>query len=76
MSNAVIVDAVRTPMGRGKAGGALADLHPVDLLAQTLTALVARTGIDPGIVDDVVIGCVGHPTDSWTDQRTHGGPTG
>ena len=59
MSNAVIVEAVRTPMGRGKAGGALADLHPVDLLAQTLTALVARTGIDPGIVDDVIIGCVG-----------------
>jgi acetyl-CoA acetyltransferase len=46
VSNAVIVDAVRTPMGRGKAGGALAQVHPVDLLAQTLTALVARTGID------------------------------
>ena len=59
MPNAVIVDAVRSPMGRGKAGGALSSLHPADLLAQVLTALVERTGIDPGTVDDVLIGCVG-----------------
>lgn len=45
-------------MGRGKAGGSLADVHPVDLLAQTLAALVARTGLDPGQVDDVIVGCV------------------
>jgi len=59
MANAVIVDAVRSPMGRGKTGGALSGVHPVDLLAQVLTALVDRTGIDPGTVDDVLVGCVG-----------------
>ena len=58
MPEAVIIDAVRSPMGKGKAGGALAGLHPVDLLAQVLQALVARTGIDPGDVDDVLVGCV------------------
>ena len=56
--DAVIVAAVRTPVGRGKPGGALAGHHPVDLLAATLRALVDRTGIDPGIVDDVIVGCV------------------
>jgi len=55
---AVIVDAVRTPMGRGKPGGALSDVHPVDLLATALAALFERTGVDPGRVDDVLIGCV------------------
>ena len=59
MANAVIVDAIRSPMGRGKPGGALSGVHPVDLLAQVLTALVTRTGIDPGTVDDVLVGCVG-----------------
>jgi acetyl-CoA acyltransferase len=59
MRNAVIVEAVRSPMGRGKAGGALSGVHPVDLLAQVLTALVDRAGIDPGAVDDVLVGCVG-----------------
>ncbi|WP_104107787.1 thiolase family protein [Nocardioides sp. 616] len=55
----VIVDAVRSPVGRGKAGGALSDVHPVDLLAQTLQALLARSPqVDPGTVDDVIIGCV------------------
>lgn len=53
---AVIVEAVRTAVGRR--GGRLKDWHPVDLLAQTLTALVQRTGIDPGRIDDVIIGCV------------------
>ena len=53
---AVIVEAVRTPVGRR--GGRLKDWHPVDLLAQTLAALVQRTGIDPGKVDDVIVGCV------------------
>ncbi|HEX2909700.1 MAG TPA: thiolase family protein [Chloroflexia bacterium] len=57
MREAVIVDAVRTPVGRR--GGKLKDWHPVDLLAQTLTALVQRTGIDPALVDDVIAGCVG-----------------
>ena len=58
MNTPVIVEAIRTPMGRGRADGSLAGLHPVDLLSQTLQALIARTGIDPGIVDDVICGCV------------------
>ncbi|WP_262106558.1 thiolase family protein [Arthrobacter sp. Marseille-P9274] len=56
--DALIVDALRTSTGRGRTGGALAEIHPVDLLAQALTALVERSGIDPGEVDDVLIGCV------------------
>jgi acetyl-CoA acyltransferase len=59
MRDALIVDAVRSPIGRGKPGGALSGLHPVDLLAQTLQALVERTGIDPALVDDVIVGAVG-----------------
>jgi acetyl-CoA acyltransferase len=59
MREAVIVDAVRTPIGRGKAGkGALNPIHPVDLLAHSLRELVARTGIDPERIDDVIGGCV------------------
>src|SRR5690349_18955085 len=58
MRDAVIVDAVRTPVGKGKPGGALSGVHPVDLLAHSLTALVERTGIDPSAVDDVIGGCV------------------
>jgi acetyl-CoA acyltransferase len=56
MPTAVIVDAIRTPLG--KRNGRLKEWHPVDLAAETLKALVDRTGIDPGIVDDVVMGCV------------------
>lgn len=56
--DAVIVGAVRTAVGRGRPGGALAGHHPVDLLATTLDALVERTGLDPGVVDDVIVGCV------------------
>lgn len=56
--DAVIVEAVRTPVGKGKPGGALHDERPVDLLARTLAALVERAGIDPVLVDDVVGGCV------------------
>ena len=59
MNDAVIVDAVRSPMGRGKQGGALSAVHAVDLLAQVLGALVERTGLDAGLVDDVMVGCVG-----------------
>jgi acetyl-CoA acyltransferase len=55
---AVIVDALRTPVGKGKPGGALSGWHPVDLLAETLQQLVARTGIDPASIDDVITGCV------------------
>ena len=56
MTNAVIIDAVRTPLG--KRNGVLRDWHPVDLAAETLKALVDRNGIDPEVVDDVVMGCV------------------
>jgi acetyl-CoA acyltransferase len=56
MPTAVIVDAVRTPLG--KRNGRLRDWHPVDLAAETLSALVDRTGIDPALIDDVVMGCV------------------
>ena len=56
MRDAVVVEAVRTPIGRRKGG--LAGLHPVDLTAHVLTALVERTGVDPGTVDDVIWGVV------------------
>jgi acetyl-CoA acyltransferase len=57
LSTAVIVDAVRTPSGKGKPGGALSGVHPVDLLAGTIEALIARTGLDPALVEDVIAGC-------------------
>ncbi|NLR72992.1 acetyl-CoA C-acetyltransferase [Novosphingobium sp. ERN07] len=56
MTEAWIIDAVRTPRGQGKADGALAGLHPQHLFAQVLEALVERTGIDAGDVDDIVAG--------------------
>jgi acetyl-CoA C-acetyltransferase len=55
MPEAFIVDAVRTPVG--KRGGALAEMHSADLGAHVLSALMRRTGVDPGAVDDVVMGC-------------------
>jgi acetyl-CoA C-acetyltransferase len=54
-AEAYIVDAVRTPVG--KRGGSLASMHSADLGAHVLKALVERTGIDPGAVDDVIMGC-------------------
>jgi acetyl-CoA acyltransferase len=63
MTNAVIVDIVRTASGKGKPGGALFGVHPADLLSSVLGALVERTGIDPGTVDDVIAGCVGQTGD-------------
>lgn len=56
MAEAYIVDAVRTPVG--KRGGGLSQVHPADLGAHVLNALVDRTGIDPSAVDDVMFGCV------------------
>ena len=56
--DAVIVAAVRTPVGKGKANGALHDVLPADLLAHSLRSVVARTGIDPVLVDDVIAGAV------------------
>jgi acetyl-CoA acyltransferase len=57
LRTAVIIDAVRTPAGKGKPGGALSSVHPTDLLAGTLEALLGRTGLDPALVDDVIAGC-------------------
>jgi acetyl-CoA acyltransferase len=56
MRDAVIVDAVRAPIG--KRNGSLSGIHAADLSAQVLTALVERTGVDPGTIDDVMWGCV------------------
>ena len=59
MTQAYIIDAVRTPRGRGKMGkGALSSIHPQELLAQTLNQLAGRTGIEKRDVDDVIAGCV------------------
>lgn len=56
--DAVIVDAVRTPMGKGRPGGVLSDVHAVELLAQTFAGLMGRHDLDPAAVDDVLVGCV------------------
>ncbi len=58
MRDAVIVEAVRTPIGKGKSTGALHDLHPVDLFAHSLREVVRRSGIDPVLIDDVIGGVV------------------
>lgn len=58
MGEALIIEAVRTPRGRGKKGkGALTEVHPQELLAQTLNELMKRSGVDPGEVEDVIVGC-------------------
>ena len=56
MHEAVIIDAVRTPLGRRN--GSLSDWHPADLAAETLKALTERNSLDPVLVDDVIMGCV------------------
>lgn len=58
MPEAVIVDVVRTPSGRGKPGGALSAVHPVDLAAGVLTGLLERNGLESRQIDDVLMGCV------------------
>ncbi|QEO13633.1 thiolase family protein [Agromyces intestinalis] len=58
VTEAVIVDVIRTPVGRGKPGGQLSGVHPVDLLAGVLDTLVNRNDLDPALVDDVIGGCV------------------
>ncbi|ALJ20683.1 thiolase family protein [Microbacterium sp. No. 7] len=58
-SDAFVIDAIRSPMGKGKAGGALSGLHPVEVLAQVFQALLARhPSLDPAEVDDIIVGCV------------------
>ena len=56
MNTAVIVDAIRTPLGNRN--GKLKEWHPVDLMAEAMGAMVERNGFDPGLIDDVVMGCV------------------
>ena len=56
MAEAYIIDAVRSPVGRR--GGSLAEVHPADLGAHSISALMDRTGVDPAAVEDVVFGCV------------------
>ena len=57
-SEAVLIDVVRTPVGRGKPGGSLSDVHPVDLAAGVLAAVLERNGLESTQVDDVMLGCV------------------
>ncbi len=63
MGNSYIVDAVRTPRGKGKKRGTLASVHPQELSAATLKALQERNGIDPKTVEEVVLGCVSQVAD-------------
>ncbi|CAN5354031.1 thiolase family protein [soil metagenome] len=63
MTTAVIVDIVRTASGKGKPGGALSGVHPGELLSATIRQLVERNDLDPGLVDDVIAGCVGQVGD-------------
>ncbi|MDX9973747.1 MAG: thiolase family protein [FCB group bacterium] len=58
MRDAFIVEAVRTPLGRGREDGALSSIHPVDLLALTLSEVVSRAGVEKGDVEDIISGCV------------------
>src|SRR3984893_14915400 len=59
MREVVIVEAVRTPLGRGnQKNGDLRDVHPLKLAAHVLREVVGRAGIDPALVEDVVMGCV------------------
>lgn len=57
-TEAVVVDVVRTPVGRGKPGGMLSDVHPVDLAAGVLQQILERNGLESGQIDDVLLGCV------------------
>lgn len=66
-SEAVLVDVVRTPVGRGKPGGALWGVHPVDLAAGVLQALLERNGLDSRQIDDVLLGCVSQVGDQSTN---------
>ena len=70
MTEAVIVEAVRTPLG--KRNGTLSSAHPVDLSATVLQALVERTGLDPALVDDVLWGCVSQVGDQAMNVGRYG----
>src|SRR5690606_15526193 len=62
-----IIDGVRTPRGKGKPTGGLHEFHPQELLAQVLQALAERSGIDPAVVEDVVVGNGSHSDDHAND---------
>jgi len=63
MEKAVVVDVVRSPIGRGKKGGSMSSLHAVELLAQVIKGLLDRNDFDPAEVEDVLIGCVSQAAD-------------
>ena len=67
MRDAVIVEALRTPVGKN--AGGLAGVHPAALSATVLNALVAKAGVDPALVDDVIWGCVSQVGDAENGQR-------
>ncbi|MCP1388664.1 thiolase family protein [Corynebacterium sp. TA-R-1] len=72
MRNAVVVEVVRTAVGKGKMGGALSGMHPVDLLATVLEAIVERNNLDPAKVDDVITGCVSQVGEQALNIGRHG----
>ena len=65
--NAYVIDAVRTPRGRGNDKGSLKSIRPIDLMGQTLKALAARTGLDSSKVADTLIGCVTQTAEQGTN---------
>ncbi|WP_433059061.1 thiolase family protein [Dactylosporangium sp. CS-033363] len=72
MRQAVIVDIVRTASGKGKPGGSLSGVHPVDLYATVLRALAERNDLDPARVEDVITGCVGQAGQQALNIGRHG----
>ena len=72
MREAVIVDLLRTPIGKGRPGGALSGWHPADLLSEVLAKLVERNELNPDIVDDVITGCVSQVGEQTFNVARHG----
>jgi acetyl-CoA acyltransferase len=72
MTEALIIDAVRTPFGRGRPTGALAQVHPVDLLAHPLRTLIERNGVDAELLDDVIVGCVSQSSEQSINVARNG----
>lgn len=70
-SSAVVVDAIRTPSGKGKPGGQLSGVHPAALLSHTLQALINRAGINAELVEDVIGGCVGQAGEQALNITRH-----
>ena len=76
MRTAVIVDVVRTPSGRGKPGGALSGVHPVDLAAGVLRSVLERNGLESRQIDDVLLGLREPGRRSGDEHRPAGGAGG